>query len=121
MVRTATEPLPDLSERLHALVPRALAGEVESNDLMSVRNSHPGIGVRPSSGAATWKSRGRNENISTEGNIAVAPSGDGSTPTARILWVYPKPEFKAATIFIERQIESLLASGIQGRTFQLQS
>src|SRR5438105_2360168 len=39
----------------------------------------------------------------------------------RILWILPQPEFRAATIFIERQIESLLAAGVQGRTFYLRS
>jgi len=37
----------------------------------------------------------------------------------RVLWVTPKPEFSAAMIFIERQIESLLAAGVNGRTFYL--
>ena len=39
----------------------------------------------------------------------------------RTLWVSPKPEFKAAMIFVERQIDSLLAAGVEGRTFHLQS
>jgi glycosyltransferase involved in cell wall biosynthesis len=39
----------------------------------------------------------------------------------RTLWVSPKPEFKAAMVFIERQIASLVAAGVEGRTFHLQS
>ncbi len=39
----------------------------------------------------------------------------------RVLWVSPKPTIKAAMIFIERQIESLLTAGVDGRTFHLQS
>ena len=44
-----------------------------------------------------------------------------SSKLPRVLWVSPKPEFKAAMIFVERQIESLLAAGVEGRTFHLQS
>ncbi len=46
------------------------------------------------------------------------------TPKAlspRVLWVTPKPESKASMIFVERQIESLLAAGVGGRTFHLKS
>ncbi|MGA2030813.1 MAG: glycosyltransferase, partial [Thermoguttaceae bacterium] len=39
----------------------------------------------------------------------------------RVLWVSPKPDSEAAMIFIERQIESLLAAGVVGETFHLQS
>lgn len=39
----------------------------------------------------------------------------------RVLWVSPRPEYQASMIFVERQIESLLAAGIEGRTFHLQS
>lgn len=39
----------------------------------------------------------------------------------RVLWVSPKPTFKASMIFVERQIESLLAAGIAGQTFHLES
>src|SRR5437016_3113928 len=40
---------------------------------------------------------------------------------SRILWVSPQPEFRVSTIYIERQIESLLAAGVEGRTFHLRS
>ena len=50
------------------------------------------------------------------------PAAMTSTNTIpRTLWVSPKPEFKAAMIFIERQIDSLLAAGVEGRTFHLES
>lgn len=39
----------------------------------------------------------------------------------RVLWVSPQPAHSASMIFIERQIESLLAAGVDGRTFHLQS
>ncbi len=39
----------------------------------------------------------------------------------RVLWVTPKPEFKAAMIFVERQIDSLVRAGVAGQTFYLQS
>jgi teichuronic acid biosynthesis glycosyltransferase TuaC len=39
----------------------------------------------------------------------------------RVLWVTPKPDFKAAMIFIERQIDSLLAAGVVGETFHLEN
>ena len=46
-----------------------------------------------------------------------------TTPSGplRVLWVSPKPRFKSDMVFIERQIESLLAAEVVGRTFHLES
>jgi teichuronic acid biosynthesis glycosyltransferase TuaC len=52
---------------------------------------------------------------------AKTPLATAEGPAPRVLWVSPKPEFKAAMIFIERQIESLVGAGVVGRTFHLQS
>jgi glycosyltransferase involved in cell wall biosynthesis len=39
----------------------------------------------------------------------------------RVLWVSPQPANAASMIFIERQMDSLLAAGVVGRKFHLQS
>ncbi len=50
-----------------------------------------------------------------------AATGLPQSGCVRVLWVSPKPTTKAAMIFIERQIESLLATGVEGHTFHLRS
>jgi teichuronic acid biosynthesis glycosyltransferase TuaC len=55
--------------------------------------------------------------VSAEHSSIAAPQ----SPPIRVLWVSPKPDSKASMIFIERQIESLLAAGIEGHTFHLRS
>ena len=56
--------------------------------------------------------------VVSEGQYGVSRS---DATALRVLWVSPKPEFQAAMIFIERQIESLLSARVAGRTFHLQS
>ena len=46
---------------------------------------------------------------------------DSTGPRLRVLWVSPQPANEASMIFIERQMDSLIAAGVAGRRFHLQT